>query len=317
MDKIKTETFLMKAAQGVKIYVKRWYPSNSEVKGIVQIAHGMRESTAYYTEFCKALARAGYGVYVNDARGHGKTAGEENSLEYYKNSGYCGTDAFDLMADDLSQLTDIIKTQNPGVPVFLLGHSMGSVISRLYAGKYGEKINGLIYSGTTGPAQKARIESLIEAALKEAKVRGFKAPAIDTPKLIFADYNSRFEKTQTGFEYMSRDEKMVRLAITSPYAAVSYRCGFYVDFLNAILNIDTHENIESIPKLLPIYSVSGSMDPFGDYGKGVPQLFELYLRHGIKDATYTIYKDGRHEMLREINRKNVYKDIINWLQRHT
>jgi alpha-beta hydrolase superfamily lysophospholipase len=317
MSETKSEAFWFKGTKGINLYAEKRYSADFTVpKGIVQIAHGMRESTAYYNEFCDALVDAGFWVYIHDARGHGRTAGEACSHEYFENAGYCGNDAFNDMCEDLSLLTDIIHRQNPGTSIFLLGHSMGSVVSRLYAYRYGGKINGLIYSGTTGPAKKERIDSLIDMALKEAEVRGMIAEAKDTPRLIFELYNDRFKPVVTGFEYMSRDKDMVRSAVTSPYAVVPYRCGFYIDFLNAIRDMDSDEHIRCIPKNLPVFSVSGGMDPFGDYGEGVPQLFDLYRTNGIKDASYIIYEGGRHEMLREINRRDVFSDIIQWLQDH-
>lgn len=309
--------FFFETARHVKLYAEQWMPSGRDAVGIVQIAHGMRESTAYYTEFCETLVAAGYGVYLNDALGHGRTAGAAGSADFDKKAGDCGPDAIHGMAADLSDLTDLIKAENPELPVFLLGHSMGSVISRVYAYQFGGKLDGLIFSGTTGPAKQVEFQFLLTAAKIEADARGISAPAVDTPKLMFSHYNDRFPKTKTGFEYMSRDENMVRQAIASPYSKVPYRCGFYIDFLTAILELDTDAHIDAIPKSLPIFSVSGDMDPFGDYGRGVPLLFETYRAHGIEDTDYHLYQGGRHEMLREINRPEVFDEIIGWLIRHT
>lgn len=119
----------------------------------------------------------------------------------------------------------------------------------------------------------------------------------------------------TGHEYMSRDEAQVLAAIRSPYADVPYRCGFYVEFLHAMLEMDLPATIARIPKALPIYSFSGDMDPFGEYGRGVPALFELYRSSGLLNAEYRLYPEGRHEMLREINRAEAFGDVVSWLDR--
>lgn len=142
---------------------------------------------------------------------------------------------------------------------------------------------------------------------------GRHAAAVETPKLMFGHFNDRFQPVKTGYEYMSRDEEMVREAIESPFAAVPYRCSFYVNFIRSIQEMDLLEKIETIPKELPIFSVSGDMDPFGNYGKGVKELFDLYKRHGIKNASFILYRGGRHEMLRETNRWEVFRDIVNWV----
>jgi alpha-beta hydrolase superfamily lysophospholipase len=311
MCKIKSDFYSNR--QGIRLFTEQWIPTGKPLKGLVQIAHGMRESTGYYREFCGALTKAGYGVLTHDARGHGQTAGAQRSEEFRKNAGEIGENGIGQMVDDLAELTDWISKQNPGVPVYLLGHSMGSVLARLYVSQYGDKLGGLIYSGTTGPADPVEIAALLNVAEEETKKLGRHAAAAETPKQLFGHFNDRIHPVKTGYEYMSRDEEMVRQAIESPYAAIAYRCGFYIDFIRAMQVMDRHEKIDLIPKKLPILSVSGDMDPFGDYGKGIKELFSLYHLHGIENTSFTLYKGGRHEMLREINRREVFADIIRWL----
>lgn len=307
------DSFTFTDPAGYRLFAQSWLPGPAP-KGIVEIAHGMNESTSYYSEFVSALCGAGYGVYINDARGHGRTAGPPHSPEFEKNAGEAGPDGFNGMVDDLRLLRGIIAGRHPKVPVFLLGHSMGSLLSRLYAAKYGETLSGLIYSGTAGPFQNAG--ALLAAAEKEEKVMGRSAVARAVPELLFGHFNDRFEPTKTGREYMSRDEAMVADAISSPFSPVPYRCGFFVDMARALGTMDLPETIAAIPKGLPIFSISGSMDPLGEYGEGVPRLFSLYRGAGISDAGFIVYEGGRHEMLREINRRKVFADVVAWLDRH-
>lgn len=309
----KVDSFFFSSSSGIRLFTEQWIPTEKPVKAIVQIAHGMRESTAYYKEFCEVLASTGYASVVHDARGHGRTAGKPGSREFIKNAGNIGENGIDFMVDDLAEITDFIKQTTLGVPVVLLGHSMGSVLARLYAARYGNKIDGLIYSGTTGPIDKARYNELLLAAQKELHLRGRLAPAADIPKLLFGHFNERFEPVKTGYEYMSRDDEKVKEAIGSPYASIPYRCGFFTEFIKAMGKMDLPAAIECIPKNLPILSVSGDMDPFGGYGEGVKTLFAVYKNYGLKHLRYILYEGGRHEMLREINRSEVFSDIIAWL----
>ncbi|MDR3643821.1 MAG: alpha/beta hydrolase [Clostridia bacterium] len=309
------DSFYFTDSQGVRLFAQVSRPV-SAARGIVQIAHGMRESTAYYREFREALTAAGYIVGIHDARGHGKTAGLPGSEEFKRNAGAAGEDSARWMVKDLKVLTEILKARNPGLPVYLLGHSMGSILARLYMARYGDELDGAILSGTAGPFEQKRLGRILRMARAEAARSGRAAPAVRAPELLFGHFNDRFQPVKTGYEYMSRDEAMVREAIGSPYTAIRYSNGFFVDFLEALRRAGSEESIGKIPTGLPIFSVSGSMDPFGEYGDGIKRLFELFRRNGIADASYKIYQGGRHEMLRETNRKDVFSDIIAWLGAH-
>jgi alpha-beta hydrolase superfamily lysophospholipase len=217
---------------------------------------------------------------------------------------------------DLHRLTQIIRNENPGLPVFLLGHSMGSVLAQLYASRYGELLTGLLYSGTTGPVEAGRLDCLEKTARREEEALGREAVSTEAAAALTGHFNDGFQPVKTEYDYMTRDPQMIADAIRSPYTHIRYKIGFYVDFIHALSEVKLESNRENIPKNLPIFSVSGSKDPFGENGEGVERLFRIYRIHGIADATCKIYKDGRHEMLREINRKEVFQDIIAWLEQH-
>lgn len=299
--------------QGLRLFYKEWMPHELPPKGIVQIAHGMRESTDYYNEFCEMLITQGYGAFIHDARGHGQTAGSPYSDDFRNNAGDIGDNGIGRMVEDLAEINAMLHKKYQGVPVFLLGHSMGSVLARLYISQYGKTLNGVIFSGTAALWDSNRLAGMLKVAEEEAEQLGKHAVAVAPAKLLSDFFKKRFQPVKTGYEYMSRDKSMVREAIESPYYVVPYRTGFFVDMLRAIQGMDAEENIERIPKLLPIFSISGDMDPFGNFGEGVKNLFALYSRHGIQNASFILYRDGRHEMLRETNRQDVFKDIIHWL----
>jgi alpha-beta hydrolase superfamily lysophospholipase len=306
---MKADTFTFKASDGADIFVYRWLPSSrTNTRAAVQISHGMAEHAARYGRFAKQLVAAGYAVYANDHRGHGATAG---SLEKV---GYLADDrGWEKAVDDMRALTALIKKENPRVPVFLFGHSMGSFLARHYAMLHGGEIKGLILSGTGGdPGLLGKIGLIIakrEAARKGAAAR---SPFLDN--LSFGAFNKKFKPNRTKFDWLSRDNAEVDKYIADPYCGEVFTAGFFCDMLGGIAFINRKQNIAKIPAGLPVYLFSGSLDPVGANTKGVLQVYNALVRAGIKDVTYKFYQDGRHEMLNETNRDEVIEDVIAWLK---
>lgn len=313
----KSETFFYRDQQNVKLFTKKWLPCDeSRIKGIIQVAHGMGETADYYREFSANMVKLGFAVYINEARGHGRTAGNINAPSYEESAGYMGEDGISWMVEDIRLLTDIIKIENPGLPNFLLGHSLGSVLAQIYAYKYGSKVNGIIYSGTTGPIDGRKIEKLIEVVEEEVAEVGRKGKSVKTADYFFRHYNDKFQPAKTDYDWLTSDFTMLEDTLSSPYAAIDYKVGYYEDFIDALKNLHREEFIKKIPEDLSILSISGNDDPFGNYGESIKTLFQTYKKFGIKDITYKIYKNGRHEMLREVNRNEVMRDLYNWLCSH-
>ncbi|MFL0196799.1 alpha/beta fold hydrolase [Clostridium sp. WILCCON 0269] len=313
----KSDTFFYKDSQDINFFTEKWCPTeNQKIYGVIQIAHGMGETTDYYREFSEEMAKAGFIVYINEARGHGRTAGDINEPSYMENAGYMGEDGINWMVEDIKILTDIIKAENPGLPNFLLGHSLGSVLAQIYAYKYGDEVNGIIYSGTTGPIHIKKIIKLTEISNREVRKVGRKSVSTEASNAFFEHFNDEFQPPKTEYDWLTSDVDMLENTLSSPYAAIEYKAGYFDDLFNALKDIHKPRVIEKIPKNLPIFSISGSKDPFGDNGRGIKELFKIYKQYGIEDATYKIYENGRHEMLREVNRNEVMKDLHNWLYNH-
>ena len=308
---MKKDTFTFKTSDGIQIFVYKWLPDDaSSIKGAVQIAHGMAEHAARYERFADALTKAGYAVYANDHRGHGKTAGTQENVGYFADE-----NGWERVVNDMHALTGIIKKENPNKPFFLFGHSMGSFLSRHYAMLYTKELSGLVLSGTGGdPGAIGKVGLFI--AKIEAKIRGRKAKSEIMNKLSFGAFNNAFKPNRTDYDWLSRDNAEVDKYVNDPWCGAVFKAGFFCDMLGGLAFINAKENIEKISKNLPIYLFSGAKDPVGANTKGVTQVYNSFKEMGISDVTLKFYADGRHESLNEINREEVFKDVIAWLDKH-
>ena len=309
---MKSDTFTFKTSDGIQVFTYRWLPDEkSSVRGAVQIAHGMAEHAARYERFAEVLTEAGYAVYANDHRGHGRTAGTQENAGYFADE-----NGWQKVVGDMHTLTGIIKKENSQKPFFLFGHSMGSFLSRHYAMLYGNELSGLVLSGTGGdPGIIGKIGLLI--AKMDAKLHGRKAKSKIMNKLSFGAFNNAFKPNRTEYDWLSRDNAEVDKYINDPFCGGIFTAGFFCDMLGGISYINRKENIERIPRSLPVYLFSGAKDPVGANTKGVTQVFNSLRTAGVGDVILKFYQEGRHETLNEINRDEVFRDVMTWLDKHS
>lgn len=301
------QNFNFKTQKCITINAYKWIPTG-EIKAIVQISHGMNEHIIRYDEFAKFLSQKGYLVYGNDHLGHGRSLLEGEGLGYISDG-----DGFMDMVDEMESLTDIIRTEHKGLKLFIFAHSMGSFLAQRYIEIYGDKIDGLILSGTNGePPAVLNMGISLSNLIMKVKGRREKSKLIDS--LSFGSYNKRFSPKRTEFDWLSRDEKEVDKYIEDPLCGNLFPVSFFHDLYIGMKSIHKQENLGNIPKDLPIYIFAGSDDPVGGYGKGIIDLNNIYKRLGIQDVGYKLYEGGRHEILNEVNRLEVMIDILNWLE---
>lgn len=307
---MKSETFTFLDPQKYEIFVYKWLPDKGyPVKAAIQIAHGMAETAARYERFAKALTESGYIVYANDHRGHGKTA------KFPEKIGFMGTDGLNRAVEDMRRLHQIIGEENPSLPRFLLGHSMGSFLTQQYISLYGAGLQGVILSGSSGKQGFILNIGIILAKLVMV-LRGAQTPSPFLDQLTFGGYNNHFKPNRTKFDWLSRDEAEVDAYIADPFCGAIFSAGYFYDLYRFLKQIHQLDNQRRIPVDLPIYLFSGAQDPVGKYTKTIRQLIQTYRSLGIRDVTHKFYPEGRHEMLNEINRDEVTQEIIAWLDGH-
>jgi alpha-beta hydrolase superfamily lysophospholipase len=278
----------------------------------VLIVHGMAEHIGRYRSFAEFLVSKGIGVYGFDLRGHGQTAKTGKNPD--GNAGFfVFTDGWDALVRDIDLWVNFIQKETPGVPLFLLGHSLGSFLARTYAALYGNKLSGLILSGT-GSIPKFRRAALCLAAKIEDEINGRKEPGTLLSRFIFRMFARSVKDRRTRFDWLSRDEKIVDAFIADPLCGRPLPAGFLYDFLKGAAPLRKPSFLRKTPKNLPLHIISGSRDPVGNFSKSVTDVYKEYQKAGLSNIIMKIYSGGRHEMLNETNRDEVYRDVLAWLQ---
>jgi alpha-beta hydrolase superfamily lysophospholipase len=299
-------TFTFSAPDHVEVFVRRWTPDSGAVKAAVQVVHGAAEYSRRYERFAHFLNAAGLVVYASDHRGHGETAQRSGKL------GVGGEDAWSGMVKDQKQLTDIIRKDNPNLPIFLFGHSMGSMIAQDYSARWGTDLRGVVLSGTAGLFPN--LDALV--AMAEQAAQGAAAEPSAVFGQMFASFNTPFAPAKTGFEWLSRDEAEVQKYADDPWCGFPFSNGLVRDFMKGLRDMWQPDKEACIPKDLPILIVSGSLDPVGGNTQAVMPLIERYRSNGIQDLAYRFYPEARHEILNEVNRDKVQQGILDWLNTH-
>lgn len=276
-------------------------------RAVVQIAHGIAEHIERYRPFMEFLANNGFVVAGNDHLGHGKSIRVPAEQGFFAEK-----DGWWRVVDDMDKLHDIMSKEYPELPYVLFGHSMGSFLTRTYLIKHPDKYDAVILSGT-GHQSPALVLGGNAAASVMAKLNGAMGDGAKLDSLAFGTYLSKIENPRTKFDWLSRDAEQVDKYIADPLCGFVGKIGLYRDMMQGIKFITNEKNIAQMNKEKPVYFMSGDGDPVGDYGKGVERAYKAFCDAGLHDVFMRLYPDGRHEMLNETNKEQVYQDILNWL----
>ena len=280
---------------------------DSKPRAVVQIAHGIAEHIDRYRPFMEFLADNGFVVAGDDHLGHGKSIRVPDEQGFFAEK-----DGWWRVVDDMDKLHDIMSNEYPELPYMLFGHSMGSFLTRTYLIKHPDKYDGVILSGT-GHQSPALVLGGNAAASVMAKLNGAMGDGAKLDSLAFGTYLNKIENPRTKFDWLSRDTEQVDKYIADPLCGFVGKIGLYRDMMQGIKFITDKKNIAQMNKEKPVYFMSGDGDPVGDYGKGVERAYKAFCDAGLHDVFMRLYPGGRHEMLNETNKEQVYQDILSWL----
>ena len=306
MDVIREE-YKFDSATGVcRIFARSIAPADkTQVRGILQVVHGMAEHGERYQAMAYYMAYHGYAVFIHDHAGHGRSVENDTLLGYFGEK-----DGWKALIDDTRTLAEKAMEKYPNRPMFLLGHSMGSFVARAYAAQYGDELTGAIFCGTSGANPGAAAGIAVAGIVEKFKGELYRSPFID--HIAFGSYNKRYENPRTQFDWLSRDESEVDLYIKDPYCGFLFTAAGYKDMFTLLQSVSGKAWYRSVPKKLPILLISGSMDPVGGYGKGVRQVYADLVKSGHGHVKIRVYDGARHELFNETNAKDVLRDLLDW-----
>jgi alpha-beta hydrolase superfamily lysophospholipase len=281
-------TFRYSSPDGAQITAYRWVPAG-EPRAVIQLTHGMGEHAQRYDYVARTLNDAGFAVYAQDHRGHGANADPEAL-------GDMGPGSWPALVDDIGLLSAHIRAEHPGLPLILLGHSMGSFAVQQYLLDHSADVDGAVLTGT------AAID-VLEPALD-----------LDQP-LDLAIFNAAFQPARTDYDWLSRDETIVDAYVADPY------CGFGIDPASAKLmflgarRIADPAQVAAMTPHLPLYIAVGEADPVNGGLALLTPLIDRYAAAGLTDVTVRTYPGARHEVLNETNRDQIIGELITWIDR--
>lgn len=300
-------TYLLTTTNGHQTPMYEWIP-NGEVLCVLHIAHGMAEYALRYQAIVPYFLQEQIAVYAHDQRGHGR------AVPSIAEQGLVGPNWFNDQVEDIRMISHHLKEKHPGKKLIVLGHSMGSFISQRFFQLHGAQIDGLILSASNGKKDPL-LNVGIGVAMLQKTIFGNKHRSNLINHLSFSAFNKKFAPNRTTNDWLSRDEQEVDKYVADTQCGFVCSSSFFYDFFKGIRDALETLNIQQIPKHIPVYAFSGDKDPVGMEGKGFLQLIQNWKAAGAKDITYDLYKDGRHEMLNEINREEVINNCIQWIRK--
>lgn len=302
------DTISVPAADGTRLSVERWLPDTEPI-AIVQVMHGMAEHAARYARLAEALTARGWAVYADDHRGHGRTAGSLAAV-----GSFAEDDGWEVAIHDQQTLSNAYRTEHSGLPLVVLGHSLGSIMARDYAVRWGAGLSALVLTGTAGAPGALGVIGLA-IARREAARHGATTPSPRLDAMSFGGFNKRFRPSRTAFDWLSRDPAEVDAYIADPWCGFICSSGFFVDLVTGLRRVTDPRVLAALPAGLPVLIECGGEDPVSDRGSDGLTTARAFNRAGVVDVTVVIHEGARHELFNETNRDDITALTADWIAR--
>lgn len=305
---MKNEFYYLSADEETQIHAIEWIPE-VRPKAVLQMCHGMAEYIDRYHDFAKFLAAQGYYVVGHDHLGHGKSITSSDKLGFFHEK-----NGNDYVIADIHKLRVQTEEKYPNIPYFIMGHSMGSFLVRQYIGVYGAGLSGAIVMGTgEQPTLLLRAGRTICKLL--ALIHGWDYHSQLVDGMAAGGYEKHFANEEDGSNWLSRNPENVRKYKNDPLCGYMFTVNAYYHMFSGMIQMNHQEKQGRISKKLPILLIAGKEDPVGDYGKSVRKVYKKYKTGGMRSVSVRLYEKDRHEILNELNREEVFGDILQWLEK--
>lgn len=296
--------------RGIDVTGYTWEPEQESPRAVLVISHGMSENMARYDDFANFMAQQGIFVAGKDHLGHGATAQSSEGL------GYFGPVEYDNIQNaDFHKLVHLVRAMHPKTPLFILGHSMGSFLVREYITEHGEDLNGAIVCGS-GDMNNISVSfgRMLVDFMSLFKGQTFRSRFVQ--KMMFGKFNSHIPNPRTPMDWLTRDTHVVDEYMRQRDNGFIFTLNGFMHMLLNISRVSQKQTFEKTPESLPILLIGGGEDPLGDWGRALPKLGKKYRAAGVGDVEVKLYPNDRHEVLNELDRDQVYADILEWMDLH-
>lgn len=293
------------AADGVGLSVERWLPEDSPT-AIVHIIHGMAEHAARYARLAEVFTDRGWEVWADDHRGHGRTAGSIDAA-----GSFASDNGWEVVLGDQRLVLDTERAMHPDLPVVVLGHSLGSIIARDLAIRWGDEFAALVLTGAPGDPGIIGYLGQVLASRESAKESTAPSPRLNS--LSFGGYNKAFRPNRSEFDWLSRDHAEVDAYLADPMCGFICSAGLFRDMLTGLSRVTDPDLLANLPAELPVLVETGSADPVTRNGRSSREIAAALTKAGVREVTCVSYQAARHEIFNEINRAAVSQLTADWI----
>ena len=292
-----------------QLHGAQWTPADREPIAVLQIAHGVAEHILRYDDFARYLNDRGILVAGHDHLGHGKSLPEGGTPVYFGDGS-----TWETVVDDIHLLHDRLREQYPDLPILLMGHSMGSFLSRSYLIRYPGTVDAAIIMGTGWQPEITIRGGLLLAGILSG-LKGPDAVSKMVTNMAFGAYNKAFgDKPRTPNDWLSADTDNVDRYMADPLCGADATVGLFRQMLHGIRFNQRQSHLRQMDREMPVLFVAGDKDPVGNCGKGVRQTYDAFRAAGMRDCTLKLYPGLRHEILNEkAYTADITKNIEAWL----